>query len=110
MQIGRKRQNNTNQDHRNKKDSPNYYNYNTKAHKQWRKKVAEKSNWLCVHCLDPNIKNKDGSVCKRITPGKIADHIKPIKAGGSPLDVDNGQFLCRYHDSKKSIEDKQFYK
>lgn len=110
MQIGRKKEVSTNQDHRNKKTDPNYYNYNSTAHKKWRKKVAEKSNWLCVHCLDPSIQNKNGTVSKQIHPGKIADHIKPIKAGGAPLDVDNGQFLCRYHDSKKSVTDKEYYR
>ena len=101
MQIGKKKP--KNQDHR---DRQNGY-YQTKAHKLWRSAVAEKSNWLCVHCLSPSIKNRDGSYSRQINPGKVADHIIPISKGGSKTDLNNGQFLCRYHDSIKSNKDKQ---
>ena len=57
--------------------------------------------------MNATIKNKDGSYTSQVNPGKIADHIVPITKGGSKTDINNGQFLCRYHDSIKSLKDKK---
>ena len=38
-----------------------------------------------------------------VTPGEVVDHVKELKDGGDPWDVDNLQTLCREHHQKKSF-------
>lgn len=83
--------------------------YQTKTHKTWREKIRQKSNGLCVHCLDPERVNKNGKKGKVYRQGNTADHILPIEAGGSKDSLDNGQWLCPYHHAVKSVEDKKYY-
>ena len=40
-----------------------------------------------------------------IVPGKIVDHIIPIKQGGEPFDLNNLQTLCWSCHSRKSIHE-----
>lgn len=47
---------------------------------------------LCIHCLEED----------RLTAGAVLDHIVAIADGGSELDPDNLQFLCKSHHNRKS--------
>jgi 5-methylcytosine-specific restriction endonuclease McrA len=80
--------------------------YQTKAHRLWRKKVLEKSKGLCVYCLDHEIENQNGTKTRIVTKATVGDHINPISRGGDPLDINNGQGLCKYHHDVKSINER----
>ncbi|MCR9252277.1 MAG: HNH endonuclease [bacterium] len=89
--------------HRNRVRDPFYQ---SKQYKAWRKEVIAQSNGCCVHCRDPKIKNENGTYARIVKPGKVTDHIIPIKKGGAKLDVSNGQYLCSYHNNVKTAKDK----
>lgn len=40
-----------------------------------------------------------------VTPGEVVDHVKELKDGGDPWDVDNLQTLCKECHSKKTGEE-----
>ena len=80
--------------------------YQSREYKAWRKEVIKKSNGMCVHCLDPEIVNENGRTGRILRSGKFTDHIQPIKKGGAKLDPKNGQYLCPYHNHKKTATDR----
>lgn len=73
-----------------KRDEDSKVFYNSRA---WRGLAARqlKREPLCAECLRAG----------RITPAKIADHIKPIREGGARLDKENLQSLCRACHNRK---------
>lgn len=40
-----------------------------------------------------------------VTPGEVVDHVKELKDGGDPWDVDNLQALCKECHAKKTGEE-----
>lgn len=69
--------------------------YHSTDHRRWRKEILERDNYLCQEHLRKGISK----------PGRIADHIIPIKQGGSKYDLSNGQTLCdQCHAKKSSME------
>ena len=40
-----------------------------------------------------------------VTPGEVVDHVKELKDGGDPWDVDNLQTLCKECHAKKTGEE-----
>jgi 5-methylcytosine-specific restriction protein A len=40
-----------------------------------------------------------------VTPGEVVDHIKELKDGGDPWDVDNLMTLCKSCHAKKTGEE-----
>lgn len=50
-------------------------------------------NPLCEHCL----------LERRTTPAQHVDHIKAIKQGGCPWDMDNLQSLCASCHTRKTV-------
>ena len=68
--------------------------YQSKEWKSLRKKKLE-INPFCEECLRKG----------KFTKATMVDHIKPIKQGGSALDMNNLQSLCWSCHSKKSAEE-----
>lgn len=77
--------------------------YNTPQWKNLRKwKVSV--NPLCEDCLDPNVKNEDGSYGEKITPTAEVHHIVPILKGSNELERKDYAYnpsnlcsLCVFH-------------
>ena len=40
-----------------------------------------------------------------VTPGEVVDHVKELKDGGDPWDVDNLEVLCKSCHAKKTVEE-----
>ena len=40
-----------------------------------------------------------------VTPGEVVDHVKELKDGGDPWDVENLEVLCRSCHAKKTGEE-----
>lgn len=40
-----------------------------------------------------------------VTPGEVVDHVKELKDGGDPWDVDNLEVLCKSCHAKKTGEE-----
>lgn len=40
-----------------------------------------------------------------VTPGEVVDHVKELKDGGNPWDVENLEVLCRACHAKKTGEE-----
>ena len=76
-------------------DHSNQRFYNSTKWKRLRKQKLNK-NPLCEMC------EKEG----RVTPATVIDHIKPIRQGGAPLDINNLMSLFRSCHAKKSAKDK----
>jgi len=72
------------------RDEDNKSFYNSQA---WRRlsRLQLQREPLCAECM------KTG----RITPAEITDHIQPIRDGGTRLDLENLQSLCRACHNKK---------
>lgn len=66
-----------------------------RAHRKWRAAVLRR-NPLCVECL------KVG----RTTRATVADHIVPIRDGGSKRDLENGQGLCHPCHNRKTVSER----
>ena len=60
------------------------------AHRRWRTAILSRDPY-CVACLRSGL----------IVTSVIADHIQPIRAGGAPHDLANGQGLCLRHGNAK---------
>ena len=72
--------------------------YTTPAYRAWRATVVGRAQGRC-EAVD------HGHRCSRAQPEHrmYADHIVEIKDGGSVLDVNNGQCLCRSHHEIKTV-------
>lgn len=68
---------------------------------EWRAVRRRKLNQnpLCEECLKHN----------KVTPATIVDHIKPIKQGGEPFNMNNLQSLCTECHSRKSVQEGSRY-
>ncbi|MFX3618733.1 MAG: HNH endonuclease, partial [Sporolactobacillus sp.] len=74
--------------------------YKTRAFRKIRPVVKAKASGLCQECL------KQG----KIRPGKIADHIVPIRTGYGwlhRLDLDNLQWLCQDCHNQKTAKERK---
>lgn len=65
--------------------------YRTAAHQTWAKAVKRRDGYTCQSCGA----NGEGV-------SLIADHIREIRDGGAPLDMDNGQTLCAACHARKT--------
>jgi len=63
--------------------------YSSKKWKLARKQALFRDDGWCVHCKE--------------VPADLVDHIKEIKDGGSPYDLDNLQSLCKSCHNKKTF-------
>lgn len=84
--------------YRRDQDSQRFYNSAL-----WRKtsRAQLRREPLCRMCLAEG----------RYTPAVLVDHIKPIRQGGDPLDLDNLQSLCNAcHERKSQAEGSRFGK
>jgi 5-methylcytosine-specific restriction enzyme A len=72
--------------------------YTTRAFKEWRLQVMTRAGWQC-QAIDQH-----GHRCSRATPEHklFADHITELRDGGSLLDLNNGQALCKQHHEIKT--------
>jgi 5-methylcytosine-specific restriction protein A len=74
--------------------------YKSRSFRKIRPTVKARASGLCQECL------KQG----KIRPGKIADHIVPIRTGYGwlhRLDLDNLQWLCQDCHNKKTAKEKK---
>jgi 5-methylcytosine-specific restriction enzyme A len=73
--------------------------YDTPAFRYWRTLVVARAGGRCEVMVD-------GYRCTRATPHHrmYADHIIELRDGGAPLDLNNGQCLCRSHHEIKTVE------
>lgn len=71
---------------------------NIYATQQWKRyrKAKLLLNPLCEHCQRYNV----------VSMAKVVDHIKEIKDGGDPFDMNNLQSLCAMHHNKKTGQEK----
>jgi 5-methylcytosine-specific restriction protein A len=77
-------------DHRDQRASAARRGYGF-AHQRWRAAILARDPF----CVVPG--------CGK--PSTDADHITPIRQGGNPFDLANGQGLCREHHSQKTARD-----
>lgn len=71
--------------------------YNSGRWQEARMKAMVRDNFLCVHC---KAEGKD-------TKGDEVDHIIELSDGGSAYDIDNLQYLCKFHHKTKTESEKQ---
>ncbi|WP_461041724.1 HNH endonuclease [Spirosoma harenae] len=64
----------------------------------WRhlRKLKLEKDPLCEECKEK----------KRLTVATVVDHIKPIRLGGEPLDMDNTRSLCKSCHARKSAKER----
>jgi hypothetical protein len=73
--------------------------YSTPAYQAWRAKVIKRAGGRCQW------QEADGP-CGRQEPRMFADHVKELRDGGAPFDVENGQCLCGAHHSLKTAAER----
>jgi 5-methylcytosine-specific restriction protein A len=73
--------------------------YTTPEFRAWRAQVLARAGWQC-EAIDQH-----GCRCSNARPEHriIADHIVELKDGGSLLDLNNGQALCKSHHERKTF-------
>jgi hypothetical protein len=71
--------------------------YETPAYKAWRTSVIARAGARCEW-------SEDGERCAKAAPQHrlFADHVREVRDGGAPLDLDNGQCLCGSHHTRKT--------
>jgi hypothetical protein len=76
--------------------------YDTPQFRVWRAHVVQRAGARC-EALDAY-----GLRCTRAYPEyrMYADHVKELRDGGSLLDLNNGQCLCRSHHEYKTIKER----
>lgn len=72
-----------------------YKIYGTPEYAAWRKAVIDRAQARCEY---PG--------CRRKERRMFADHIRELRDGGAPYDVNNGQCLCGSHHTAKTMTER----
>jgi 5-methylcytosine-specific restriction enzyme A len=73
--------------------------YQTADHRRWSEAVITRAGGQCEQVVD-------GQRCRKARPRHrmFADHVKELKDGGAPFDLDNGMCLCGAHHTAKTAQ------
>lgn len=71
--------------------------YNTAEYAAWREAVIKRANGAC----------EDNECVAPLAPGRrYADHIKELRDGGAPFDLNNGKCRCASCHTRKTLRER----